>query len=71
MPVPKFKTSKSKRDMRRSHHALKAPGQSICPNCSEMKHPHTVCEGCGYYKGVQIFEPKTKGKAARTFDTGE
>ncbi|MEI6399567.1 MAG: 50S ribosomal protein L32, partial [Pseudomonadota bacterium] len=30
MAVPKFRTSKSKRDMRRSHHFLTAPGSSVC-----------------------------------------
>ena len=39
MPVPKFRTSASKRNMRRSHHALKSPGLSVCPNCGETKRP--------------------------------
>lgn len=59
MPVPKYRTSASKRDMRRSHHALKAPGLSICPNCQEIKRPHAACKACGHYKGEQVMEPKT------------
>lgn len=59
MPVPKFKTSKSKRDMRRSHHALTPVGMSICANCNEMKLPHSVCESCGFYRGKQRIEPRS------------
>jgi large subunit ribosomal protein L32 len=43
MAVPKKKTSKSKRDMRRAHDALAAPGISTCPQCKEPKQPHRVC----------------------------
>ncbi len=57
MPVPKFRTSRSKRDMRRSHHALKLKSNSQCPNCGSVKHPHAVCGSCGYYRGKQVMEP--------------
>ena len=43
MAVPKKKTSKSKRDMRRAHDALSAPGISACSNCGEPKAPHRAC----------------------------
>jgi large subunit ribosomal protein L32 len=56
MAVPKKKTSKSKRDMRRSHDSLSAPGMSICPQCKEPKQPHQVCGSCGTYKGKTIIE---------------
>ncbi len=59
MPVPKYRTSASKRDMRRSHHALKAPGLSVCPNCHEVKLSHVVCPSCGFYKGKQVLETKS------------
>lgn len=54
MAVPKKKTSKSKRDMRRAHDALAAPGLSICPQCKEPKQPHRACVNCGTYKGREI-----------------
>ena len=54
MAVPKKKTSKSKRDMRRAHDALVAPGVSICPQCKEPKQPHRVCPSCGSYKGKEV-----------------
>lgn len=51
MAVPKRKTSRARRDRRRSHHALKVPGIVECPNCGEMHLSHRVCPNCGYYKG--------------------
>ena len=54
MAVPKRKTSPSKRNMRRSHHALKATAFQECPNCGELKLPHQVCANCGYYAGRQV-----------------
>ena len=56
MAVPKKKTSKSKRDMRRSHDALSAPGLSVCPECQEIKQPHRVCVSCGTYKGKSVLD---------------
>jgi large subunit ribosomal protein L32 len=53
-PVPKKKTSKSKRDMRRSHHALTAPNLVKCSNCGAKKPQHQVCPSCGYYDGRQV-----------------
>ncbi|MBF0129993.1 MAG: 50S ribosomal protein L32 [Alphaproteobacteria bacterium] len=54
MAVPKKKTSKSRRDMRRSHHALKRVSAIECPNCGELKRPHHVCDSCGFYDGREV-----------------
>jgi len=55
--VPKRKTSKSKRDMRRSHDAIKnLPALQKCPNCGEMKQYHRVCPSCGQYRGHEVIE---------------
>ena len=54
MAVPKKKTSKSKKNMRRAHDFLTAPGISTCPQCQEPKLPHRVCANCGTYKGKEI-----------------
>jgi len=54
MAVPKGKTSKSRRNMRRSHHALSNPPRSHCPQCGEPKRPHRVCSNCGTYRGRQV-----------------
>ena len=54
MAVPKKKTSKSCRNMRRSHHALKPAARVECPNCGEIKRPHHVCGACGHYDGRPV-----------------
>jgi len=51
MAVPKRRTSKSKKRMRRTHYKAKAPTLTPCPKCGEMRIPHRVCANCGYYKG--------------------
>ncbi|HEY7412087.1 MAG TPA: 50S ribosomal protein L32 [Vicinamibacteria bacterium] len=56
MPNPKRRHSKARRDRRRAHDALKAPGLSLCPNCHEPKSPHRVCARCGYYKGKPVMD---------------
>jgi large subunit ribosomal protein L32 len=56
MAVPKRKTSPSKRNMRRSHDALKATGYQECPNCGELRLPHNLCPKCGHYKGREILK---------------
>jgi len=56
MAVPKSRTSKGKRDRRRSHDALAAPTHSVCPDCGAPKLPHRVCPSCGSYKGRTIIE---------------
>lgn len=54
MAVPKKKTSKSRRNMRRSHHAVKAHAYNECGNCGELKQPHHVCPSCGHYDGREV-----------------
>ena len=54
MAVPKKKTSKSRRNMRRSHDALKPETRLECSNCGELKRPHHVCAACGHYDGREV-----------------
>ena len=54
MAVPKRKTSPSRRNMRRSHHALAAAAHVDCPNCGEPKRPHHVCGSCGHYADREV-----------------
>ncbi len=56
MAVPKHKTSKSKRDMRRTHKKTAAPNVVPCPQCGEKRLPHHACPACGSYKGRSITE---------------
>lgn len=57
MAVPKKKTSKSRRDMRRSHHALKAVTVGEDGTTGEAKRPHHVSRD-GYYNGRQVTTDK-------------
>ena len=67
MPVPKKHKTKSRRNTRRSHMALKAANLSACTHCGSPVFSHTVCSHCGYYKGKEIIDTlaKTEKKAAR------
>jgi large subunit ribosomal protein L32 len=57
MAVPKRKTSKSKRDMRRSHDALKTVTAVEDKTTGELKRPHHVSAD-GYYNGRQVTKSK-------------
>jgi large subunit ribosomal protein L32 len=54
MAVPFRKTSKARRDKRRTHFKLQVPGMVKCDHCGEMKLAHRVCRSCGTYKGREI-----------------
>ena len=56
MAVPKKKISKSKRNMRRAHDALKTIAHNECSNCGELKLPHHICPACGYYNNREVVE---------------
>ena len=58
MAVPKRKTSPSKRGMRRSADALKAPTYVEDKNSGEMRRPHHVDLKTGMYRGRQVLTPK-------------
>jgi len=54
MAVPKKKTSKSKRDMRRSHHALKPINVIVDKETGEYKLPHHMSMKDGTYNGREV-----------------
>lgn len=56
MAVPKRRTSRSRRDKRRSHHALAQPARSDCPQCGAPRAPHRVCGSCGFYRDRTVVE---------------
>jgi large subunit ribosomal protein L32 len=62
MPVPKRKTSKSRRDKRRTHWNLNEVNLEECPRCHEMKLPHRACLACGYYNGNKIISTSAEKK---------
>ena len=55
-PEPKRKTSKGRRNRRRSHHALSLPPLVECPQCHELRLAHHVCPSCGTYRHVEYLE---------------
>lgn len=59
MAVPKRKTTKSKRNMRRSHHALTPVNIVTDPTTGEYKLPHHISLTDGYYKGKQVVAQKS------------
>jgi large subunit ribosomal protein L32 len=59
MPVPKKKTSPSRRNMRRAHDFLTRTFAIVCPNCGESMLRHRVCSSCGQYRGKQIVSVAT------------
>ena len=57
MAVPKRKTSKSKRDMRRSHDSLGKTNVVEDKTTGELKRPHHVSAD-GHYNGRQVTTDK-------------
>lgn len=64
MAVPKKKTSPSRRNMRRSHHALSKVNVVVDSKTGEYKLPHHVSLKDGYYQGKQVIVPKSQKKSA-------
>lgn len=58
MAVPKRKTTKSKRNMRRAHHALKTENWVEDSNTGEAVRRHHIDLKTGMYKGRQVIEGK-------------
>ena len=53
MAVPKKRTSKAKRNMRRSHDSIKAPNIIVASDGS-IRRPHRLNLETGVYRGRQI-----------------
>lgn len=58
MAVPKRKTTKSKRGMRRSHHALSKINIVVDQESGEFKLPHHMSMKDGTYKGREVLDKK-------------
>jgi large subunit ribosomal protein L32 len=56
MPLPKQKHTKSHRNRRRSHLALKVLNLSKCPKCGQAILPHQTCKNCGIYSGREVID---------------
>ena len=60
MAAPKQKHTKSRRNRRRSHHALEGQGLSLCPKCGASVLPHRLCQNCGTYAGREVIDVLAK-----------
>ncbi len=60
MALPKVRQTKSRRNKRRAHHALKKIPTSFCPSCKEPVLSHTVCKNCGTYKQNKVIDVLAK-----------
>ena len=58
MAVPKRKTSKSRRDKRRSHHRIKSVNILEDKKSGEYRLSHHIDLKTGLYNGRKILEPK-------------
>ena len=58
MAVPKRKTSKSRKGMRRSHRSAVFKNIIEDKKSGEFRLPHHVDTKTGMYNGKQIFKPK-------------
>ncbi len=54
MAVPKRRTSKTKKRMRRTHLKKEVGAITTCPKCGAAIRPHRACEKCGNYKGQNV-----------------
>jgi len=57
---PKRKTSKARRDRRRSNvWKLTMPGMNKC-SCGEFVLSHRICKACGKYNGKEMIKVEDK-----------
>lgn len=54
--VPKRKTSRQRRDHRRSTHQIEGAPVGVCPQCHGPRLSHRVCPTCGFYNGRQVLK---------------
>ncbi|HCS93563.1 MAG: 50S ribosomal protein L32 [Bavariicoccus seileri] len=59
MAVPKRRTSKSRKNKRRTHQKLAVPGMTIDPETGDLIRSHHVSPS-GYYKGRKVLDVKEK-----------
>jgi len=72
VPVPKRRTTPSKRGMRRANHdKVAAPNLVPCANCSSPSLSHRVCSNCGHYAGRAVVARKQEDDAAEPTPAAE
>jgi large subunit ribosomal protein L32 len=56
MALPKTRYSHARQGERRAHLAIKLPQLVECPQCRQLRRPHTICRNCGYYDGREVIK---------------
>ncbi|MDR3126978.1 MAG: 50S ribosomal protein L32 [Tannerellaceae bacterium] len=51
MAHPKRRQGHARTAKRRTHDKAELPTMAVCPQCGAWYIYHTVCGGCGYYRG--------------------
>ncbi|MGL5268511.1 MAG: 50S ribosomal protein L32 [Spiroplasma sp.] len=69
MAVPVRRTSKMRKNTRRSHDALISRTTANCPNCGSVVLPHHACMKCHTYKGESIPTSKRTTVLAKQTET--
>ena len=64
MAVQQRRTSKTRKNKRRTHYKLSAPTLVKCSSCGEMKRPHHACPNCGSTKDEKSASATTEKKPA-------
>lgn len=58
MAVPKRKTSKRRKNLRRGQIKATLAQVKSCPDCGANQEAHRVCTTCGMYRGRQVLTVK-------------
>ncbi|MDO8615706.1 MAG: 50S ribosomal protein L32 [Dehalococcoidia bacterium] len=53
-PLPKKKTSTSRKQRRRAHISASIPDLVPCPQCRSPRRSHHACPVCGTYRGREV-----------------
>ncbi|KKP35543.1 MAG: 50S ribosomal protein L32 [candidate division TM6 bacterium GW2011_GWF2_32_72] len=71
MPVPKRKTSKSRRDKRHANKGIDVKNVPTCSHCGDAVQQHAACSACGYYRGKKVMATKNDRLEKRVVDRTE
>ena len=63
MAVPRNRSSNSRKNNKRSHHAKTKKRPIACTNCSAMILPHNACGSCGYYNNRPVIAKSEESSA--------
>ncbi len=60
MALPTQNHTKSRKNKKKPHLALKQVGFALCPKCKKPVLPHHACSFCGTYANKEILKIKSK-----------